>query len=101
MQGDEKPWFVKITGPMRYQIKPYAPGGWLVMGLWAIVLLAVNALMFLPAVQERWWAVPLLSAAVTVPLLVFGFRTAVPIEEVQRRADERRRQDGGRRRDGR
>ena len=87
---EPKPWFVKITGPMRFQIKPYAWQGWALMGVWMAALWAIMALLFIDSLRERWWIVLLLSAAVTVPLILISLQMAVPIEEL-RAAEGRRR----------
>jgi hypothetical protein len=80
---EPKPWFVRITGPMRWQIKPYAWQGWALMGVWMVLLWAINLLLFVESVRERWWIVLLLSAAITVPLIVLSIQMAVPIEELR------------------
>ena len=94
---DDRPWFVKITGPGRYQIRPYGRGGWLLTGVWALALSAVCSLLFVEPIREQEWVVPLLIFAVTFPLVLFGMRTAVPVEELARpqRKSGRRRKGAG------
>ena len=93
--NEPKPWFVKITGPMRWQIKPYGWPGWALMGVWMILLWAINALLFVESLRERWWIVLLLSAAITIPLIVVSIQMAVPIDEL-RAAEQRQRKRKGR-----
>lgn len=91
---EPKPWFVKVTGPMRWQIKPYAWQGWALMGIWAVLLWAIMLLLFVESVRERWWVVLLLSAVITIPLIALSIQLAVPIEEL--RETKRRRGNRGR-----
>ena len=85
MTEDDKPMFVKITGPGRYQVKPYGRGGWLLMGAWVVAHLAVMSLLLIESVRANWWIVVLLDCLVTVPFVVFAVRTATPIEQIGRK----------------
>jgi NAD/NADP transhydrogenase beta subunit len=87
---EPKPWFVKITGPMQWQIKPYGWPGWALMVVWALLLSAIMSLLLVESGRERWWIVTLLSLAITVPLIVVSIQLAVPIEDL-RAAEQRRR----------
>jgi hypothetical protein len=93
MVSEPKPWFVKITGPMQWQLKPYGWQGWAVMAVWAVAMSGTMTLLFLEAVHEQWWIVPLLTAAITAPLILFAAQNSVPIEEL-RAAEQRRRRHG-------
>ena len=83
--SDDNPMFVKITGRGRYQIKPWSRAGWIAMGIWVLLHSAILALLFIPTLREQWWIVVTLDALVTVPLIVWGIRAAVPIEQVRQR----------------
>ena len=86
--NEPKPWFVKITGPMQFQIKPYAWQGWVALFVWIALESAVSLLLLLEWVRERWWIVAILIVAMTLALIVWSVGLAVPIEEV-RAAEER------------
>jgi hypothetical protein len=101
MMNEPKPWFVTITGPMQWQLKPYAWQGWAVMSVWAVAILGVMALLLLETVREQWWIVPLLAMAVTVPLILIVIQNSVPIDELRSGRQRRRgRARGGRERGG-
>ena len=81
--NESKPWFVKITGRMQWQIKPYGWQGWAMMGVWAVLQSAICSLLFIESVRERWWIVTMLGTAITIPLIILAIHIAVPIEEVR------------------
>ncbi len=90
--SDANPMFVKITGPGRYQIKPYSSTGWLVFGGWMVAHTAILLLLLISELREQWWIIVALDLLVLVPFLVFAVRSAVPIERVREaRPRERRR----------
>jgi hypothetical protein len=88
--NEPRPWFVKITGPMQFQIKPFAWQGWVAMFVWIALEMAISLLLLLESVRERWWIVAILLAAMTLALIVWSLGLAVPIEQV-RAAEERER----------
>ena len=79
------PAFVKITGSGRYQIKPYALSGWLIMAAWTLAMAALVLLMLLNEwLLQRWWIVMMAEMTATLLLVVFAAKTAVPVEDLKR-----------------
>jgi hypothetical protein len=90
--SDDKPMFVKVTGPGRYQIKPYSTTGWLIFAGWMVANTAILLLLLVRELREQWWIIVALDLLVLVPFLLFCVRSAVPIERVgEARSRERRR----------
>ncbi|HZH07060.1 MAG TPA: hypothetical protein VEY69_10320 [Lautropia sp.] len=81
--SDTNPMFVKVTGPGRYQIKAYSSTGWLIMGGWIVLHVAILLLLLIPNLREQWWIVVALDLLITIPFILFAIRNAEPIERVK------------------
>ncbi len=77
-----KPWFVRIKGPGRFQIKPYARQGWALIGLWGVAVYGLLALLAFPFFLERFWIPAGLSLALTAMMIVVGYRRSVPVKQL-------------------
>ncbi len=76
------PWFVRIKGRGRYQIKPYGWRGWALTGAWGISVCGLMALLAFPYFLERFWIPAGLALGVTAVTIVIGCRRSVPVERL-------------------